>query len=66
MVSFTTAEFRRCYFHIRKETSNCWCMTDSDIFNVVTFQVKYEKRIDWVVDIRNSLRYCVGYYFRLS
>jgi len=29
-------------------------MTEFDIFNVMTFQVKYEKRIDWVVDIRNT------------
>jgi len=29
-------------------------MTEFDIFNVMTFQVKYEKLIDWVVDIRNT------------
>jgi hypothetical protein len=29
-------------------------MTEFDIFKVMTFQVKYENRIDWVVDIRNT------------
>jgi len=29
-------------------------MTEFVIFNVMTFQVKYEKLIDWVVDIRNT------------
>jgi len=29
-------------------------MTEFDIFNVMTFQVKYEKLIDWVVDIRHT------------
>lgn len=28
-------------------------MTEFDIFNVMTFQVKYDQGINWVVDIRN-------------
>ena len=29
-------------------------MTEFDILNVMTFQEKYEKHIDWAVDIRNA------------